>query len=168
MAISVPIGDVLQANHLGPVSGTGLVVSRGRETIPVKLEVYTGWVQPGFRAGGSIAHEEVRTLLPLDNQRNLFTYQQNSLVDFTVTASPATIAPDEDEANLFGVDEAPSVALEPQSFSGVAGNPLCLVLRVVLAGLNVTFHRFTYQVTVLIDARIGTPPIQIDPSERPA
>jgi hypothetical protein len=89
-------------------------------------------------------------------------------VDYTVTVSPATVAPFEDEATLVGVDGA-SVALEgPQSFSGIGGDPFCLVLRVDLVGLNVTFHRFTYQVTVLIDNETDDSVLDIDPSEMPA
>jgi len=110
MAIQVPIGDVLQAQFLG-VRG-GLVSTSVAEAVPVRMEVYTGWVGPGFQPGGSLTQEEARTFLPLDDQNRVKAYAQDSLVDFTVTVSPATVAPFEDEANLFGVDGAPSVALE--------------------------------------------------------
>src|SRR5215203_4151766 len=166
MAIQVPIGDVLQAQRIGVRGGLETIGQQGR--VPVRMEVYTGWVTPRFGAGGSIAHEEARTFLPLNNQQQIRAYQEDSLVDFTVTVSPATIAPDEDEANLFWVDGAPSVALESQSFSGVGGNPFCLVLRVDLAGLNMTFHRFTYQVTVLINDRTEDSVLDIGSSEMPA
>jgi len=119
MAIQVPIGDVLQAQFLG-VRG-GLVSTSVAEAVPVRMEVYTGWVGPGFQPGGSLTQEEARTFLPLDDQNRVKAYAQDSLVDFTVTVSPATVAPFEDEANLFGVDGAPSVALEGhRAFPGSA------------------------------------------------
>lgn len=129
--------------------------------------MYIGWVTPSFRAGGSTAREEARTFLPLTDQQQIRSYQQNSLVDHTVTVSSATIAPEEDEATLFGVDGA-RVALEPQTFPGVGGTQFCLVLRVDLVGLNVTLHRFTYQVTVLIDENTETTVIDLDRVQRPA
>jgi len=50
----------------------------------------------------------------------------------------------------------------------IGGDPFCLVLRVDLAGLKVTFHRFTYQVTVLIDANTETDVLELQPGEVPA
>jgi hypothetical protein len=165
MAIRLPIGNVLQAQRLGV--GGGLETTGEEENVPVRMEVYTGWVTPSFGAGGSTAREEARTFLPLTNQQQIRSYQQDSLVDHTVTVSPATIAPEEDEATLFGVDGA-RVALEPQTFPGVGGTQFCLVLRVDLVGLNVTLHRFTYQVTVLIDENTETTVIDLNRVQRPA
>jgi hypothetical protein len=42
------------------------------------------------------------------------------------------------------------------------------VLRVDLVGLNTTFHRFTYQVTVLINQEAEDSVLDLDLSEMPA
>ena len=50
----------------------------------------------------------------------------------------------------------------------IGGDPFCLVLRVDLVGLNVTIHRFTYQVTVLIDENTETTVLDLNRGDRPA
>jgi len=166
MTIRVPIGNVLQAERLG-VRGGGLETFAQEEIVSAQMEVYTGWVTPSFGAGGSTVREEARTFVPLNTQPQIRAYQRDSLVDHTVTVSPATIGPEEDEATLFGVDGA-RVALEPQSFSGIGGTQFCLVLRVDLVGLNVTLHRFTYQVTILSKVESEDLLIDLNRGDRPA
>jgi hypothetical protein len=155
MALQVPAGAVLYARRLG-ISGPqgGLQTFGSAEDFSVKMEVYTGWVVPNFFAGSNVAHQQARTFLPINNSRRITIYQRGSLVEWTATVSPATVQPEEDEATIFAVDGAPSVALEPQAFPGIGGDQFCLVLRVDLVGLNIALHRITYQVTVL--TKVGT------------
>jgi hypothetical protein len=167
MAILVPIGDVRQAQHLG-VRGGLISTSDPEEDVAVSMEVYTGWVGPGFQPGGSLTQDLARTFLPLDNHEHVKSYEPDSLVDFTVTASPASVAPSEDEATVFAVDGAFVSLQGPQNFSGIFSHPFCLELSVRLGGLNVAFHMFTYQVTVLIKENTETDVLELDPSEAPA
>jgi hypothetical protein len=116
------------------------------------MEVYTGWVRVGS-VFQPFAHQTVRTFLPVEDLA-LRVYQRESLIDFTATAAPAVVQPREaEEATLFGVDLVVRVALEPQS--QLAGDPLCLVMRVQHSGQNVNFHSLTYQVTCLVTAEQG-------------
>ena len=112
------------------------------------MEVYTGWVGVDFAGGGGSVHREEFVSFLCVSKNTVQQYLKNDLLDFTVTVAPASVADDDDEANVAAVDDA-RVTLEPQSFSGVAGSPLCLVLRADVAALNATVHRITYQVTVL-------------------
>jgi hypothetical protein len=149
----VPIGAVEHARRLGVRSQAGALRVYGERTsVQVKMEVYTGWVDPNLPVQflpGTIRRRQARTFLPIDDQGHIREYQENSLVDYTVTVSPAVIRLDDDEATLFAVDGAPSVALKSQAFPGIGGTPFHLVLTVDLARLNIDFRKFTYQVTVL-------------------
>jgi hypothetical protein len=73
-------------------------------------------------------------------------YPQDSIIDFTAKASLASFAGSEDEAVIVGVDNVSDsmLPLESQPFGE------CLVLRVLLAALNATIFRYTYQVTLLV------------------
>jgi hypothetical protein len=53
----------------------------------------------------------------------VLAYQEGSLRDFTVTAAPSSVADVEDEAAVGAVDSA-SLALEPQQFVEVGGDPM--------------------------------------------
>jgi hypothetical protein len=173
----IPIGDVRYPQHLRVSGGLETTVpvlnADGNEmqtTFRTRMEVYTGWVIALFAVGGSTTHDEAITFLPIDDQPNsILAYERGSLLDHTVTASPATIQPVEDEANIFGVDVAKNVRLEPQTFLGIGGTKFCLVLHLDLVGLNITFTRFTYQVTVLTKAEPAPEVISnLAPSKTPA
>lgn len=122
-------------------------------TGPVMLETYTGWVQSNIAFMGHLEHFTVKSFLPI-RQNTVRFYQTTesgepgSIIDTTVVASPGAMAPAEDEANVFAVDAA-TVALEPQTFGGIEGNPLCLVLNARLGLLNTTMYNYTYSVNVL-------------------
>jgi len=166
MPVQVAIKHVLQPRFLVVLGAlhTLKLDAEGQEVdfSPVRMEVYTGWVvvsDTGFSPGpGHLFRDEVRTFLPTEPGR-LRAYPEGSLMDHTVTAAPAAVNLDEDEATLFAIDQAKSVALEPQHFD--ASNPdqedLCLVLRLDFAALNVSIHRFTYQVTLLFDGDLVFP-----------
>jgi hypothetical protein len=182
MAISVRIKDVDFIRHLsvrgasldqmGQVQegfgGTVHQVDGEQLTGQATMEVYTGWVTPRFVAGGSTDRVEVRTFLPIGANRILEYPEESSILGATATASPATIGPAEDEAVIFGVDGVVSVGLErQQNVGGISGEPFMLVMRVQLVGLNVTFHRFTYQVTILTRPNAEIAEHSIDGLERP-
>ncbi|MFD6108224.1 hypothetical protein ACFWFQ_36850, partial [Nocardia salmonicida] len=119
----------------------------------VLLETYTGWVQSNIAFLGHLEHFTVKSFLPI--AQNMVKFYQTtesdkpgSIIKTTVVASPGAMAPVEDEANVFAVDAA-TVALEPQTFGGIEGNPLCLVLNARLGLLNTTMHNYTYSVNVL-------------------
>lgn len=171
MARRVPIRDVILPRHLSVGGGLSTTVpTQGGEleTFAARMEVYTGWVGVGFQVGGgSTSREEASTFLPV-GQNKVKSYAEGSLLDVTVTASPAVFADVEDEAAVVGIDGAPAVRLEPQTFPGVGGDQFCLVLRVALAALNATLHTFTYQVTVLTQERSEFAELQLEPGARPA
>lgn len=181
MATRVPVQDVDFIRHLS-VRGASLIdgtVTEGFEgtvhtvdgeqnTGLATMEVYTGWVTPRFEAGGSTDQEDVRTFLPIGANR-ILEYPEDGILGATAMASPATIRPAEDEAVVFGVDGVLSVGLERQrDVGGISGEPFMLVMRVQLVGLNVTFHRFTYQVTVLTRPDAEITEHSIADGERPA
>jgi hypothetical protein len=160
MPVKVPIGNVLEPRFLMIRDGDDKletkIISGGQETTvsPVRMEVYSAWVvvsDTGFSpALGDLFRGEVRTFLPTA-PRSLRTYPEGSLLARTVTASPAAVALDDDEATFIAIDQAKSVELEPQHFdaSHPADADFCLVLRLDFAALNVSIHRFTYHVTLL-------------------
>ena len=126
MAISIPIGEVDFIRHLSirgafledppdpstivsGFEGTVHTPDGEQHTTQVAMEVYTGWVLPGFVAGGSTDRQEARTFLPIAPNR-IKAYPAGSLLGVTATASPATIGPEEDEAVIVGVDGVRKVA----------------------------------------------------------
>jgi hypothetical protein len=124
----------------------------------VEMDVYTGVLSWSWTFPDHLIQTQVRTFLPV-GPGVLKDYGQEAgshIVDFTATATPSVVAPVEDEANFFGVDGVPDVQMvvQPQ----LVGDPRCLVMTVALAGLNVTIHRITYQVTVLVGGE-GSPPV---------
>ncbi|MFF7052181.1 hypothetical protein ACFY94_27905 [Streptomyces griseorubiginosus] len=132
------------------------------------LEIYTGWVQCEIGFKQPTTHFTMKSYLPVAPGKVRF-YQTKesgkpgSIVNTTVAASPGAMAPDEDEANVFAVDDA-SVRLESQTFGGIAGNPLCLVLNAKLGLLNCWMFNYTYSVNVLTrhDPNFNLTPIPSD------
>jgi hypothetical protein len=114
--------------------------------------------------GGHVQGEEHRCFLL---RRPGVVHEYRTLQDVTLTAAPSSFATVEDEANVAAV-EGVSVRLEPQTFPGVGGSPLCLVLTVLVSGLNVTVHTFTYQVTVLSVVEPEARDIPVGDDEVPA
>ncbi|MEU6106567.1 hypothetical protein, partial [Streptomyces flaveolus] len=95
---------------------------------------------------------QVKSFLPVGPGRVRFYSTQDSaspggIADKTVVASLGALAPFEDEANIFAVDGA-DVSLEAQSFPGIAGSPLCLVLNAQLGMLNTRMFNYNYSVHV--------------------
>src|SRR5918994_4173630 len=86
------------------LEGTAHTPDGEHETAQAAMEVYTGWVLPNFVVGGSTARQEARLFLPIARNRVKFYPDEDNLLGFTVTASPATIEPAEDEAVIVGVD----------------------------------------------------------------
>jgi len=117
----------------------------------VRMEVYTGWVSP-FSVFQPFDGQEIRTFLPV-SEGVIRVYQREGLISATATASPAIVEPKEGEPTLFGVAFVDSVQLEPQS--QLAGDPLCLVLRIEHVGQNVKIERIAYQVTCLVNPEQG-------------
>jgi hypothetical protein len=72
-----------------------------------------------------------------------------------------------DDATVFAVDNA-SVRLEPQTFGGIAGAPLCLVLRARIGVDDGNLLAITYQVNILSDAGAGLIDLpKLDPFVKP-
>ena len=161
MAISVKVKDVVLPRHLAAFP----FIDR-TSTDRVKMEVYTGWVGVNHTGGGSLQRTEAVTFVLLSKNLVQPYQQEKDLLEVTVTATPSSVADDDDEANVAAVDKA-SVKLEPQTFPGVGGSPLCLVLRATVAALNATVHAITYQVTVLTTGREDLDPIPLDPNIAP-
>jgi hypothetical protein len=128
---------------------TGTVES---ELVQVEMDVYTGVLLVGIPFGMSLHQVTMRTFLPVE-PGVVKDYSGSSLVDFTATASPAVVEPVEDEATFYGVDGVPDVQIVPQP--QLVGDPECLEMSVAFAGQRVTFHRITYQVTVLVRMDTG-------------
>jgi hypothetical protein len=154
MAIRVSIESVLQPRYLNfsGIEKQSFNPSGDPVSMPVFMEVYTGWVEHGFRTT-DLHEEEVRTFLPFAPMKIMSYEAESDLLDVTVTAAPTLIQPGPTQPVLFGLLEA-SVKLEPQLFLGVGGEQLCLVLRVDLVGINVQILRITYQVTMMYVAGV--------------
>ena len=153
MPIPVPIENVEDARFLSVSGGlkTQVLAAGALTTFDVTMEVYTGVVLPVFSNIGlhlSTRQDEFRSFLPFRSMR-VRSYPRDSIIDFTAMASLATFAGEEDEAVIAGVDNVVSVRLETQPFGE------CLVMRVLLAALNATIYRCTYQVTLLVRAGKG-------------
>ena len=85
----------------------------------VKLEVYTGWLRlgdDGWNPGSHIGHGTFVSFLCPDKN---FVQPYKGDIEWTVTAAPSNVAPDEDEANLFAVDWA-IVELKNQTFPEIS------------------------------------------------
>ncbi len=164
--IDVPIGEVrstrflnisgrdysLQTRFPDPLTGE----ERGYQNM--RMEVYTGWVLARFWGPRTVWRDEVRTFLPTSSvaqkpSNKIRSYAPGSLMFATATASPATIfLGDVDEDALLGVDGLTDVQLVPQQIPGIGPPVFCLILQVTLAAMEATILRFTYQVTVLMNA----------------
>src|SRR5215208_5726917 len=145
MPMSIAIENVIAPRHL---SVSGLDAARQQTTIPVTMEVYTGVVLPipgsGFYGLKTVFRDEVRTFLPFEAMR-VKAYSQVSFSDVTVMASVAAHRGQGDDV-IAAVDKVVSVKLEQQSFPGVPGRQMCL------AAMHANIYRYTYQVTLLVDA----------------
>ncbi|MFF8544977.1 hypothetical protein ACF060_32375 [Streptomyces werraensis] len=136
------------------------------------LEVYTGWVQCAIGFAAPTQHVTMKSFLPLASGKVRFypttdATQPGGIMQKTVVASIGAVAPTEDEANVFAVDGA-EVQLEAQTFPGIGGSPLCLVLNVQLGLLNC--HLFNYNYAVQVITR-GAPTFDESPiptSQRPS
>ncbi len=131
---------------------------------PVVLEVYTGWVQCDIGFVAPTAHVTMKSFLPVNEGEVRFyptketevepengaapVFVPGAIKQTTVVTAIGGVAPTEDEANVFAVDGA-NVTLEEQTFGGIAGSPLCLVLNTRLGLLNCHLFNFTYQVQVI-------------------
>jgi hypothetical protein len=157
MPIPNTIENVISPRYLNVSGGllTSMLDPAGQQTtLPVTMEVYTGVVgflaPDGFGGGGRVRRDEVRIFLPFEAMR-VKAYSQVSFFDVTAMASVAAYRGDEDEI-LATVDRVVSVRLEQQAFPGVGGSHMCLVMRANLAAMNADILRYTYQVTVLVNA----------------
>ncbi|MFJ4585674.1 hypothetical protein [Streptomyces echinatus] len=129
------------------------ILSAVDPTEQLEIETYTGWVQCDVDIAAPTLHFRMKTFLPIlpgtvRFYSNDSDDQPGSIVDSTVVASPGAMAPYEDEANVFAVDAA-DVRLEAQTFGGIAGSPLCLVLKARLSLLNCHMYNYTYSVQVI-------------------
>ena len=142
--IKVPVGNVEAPRHLSAFVSRDLAGNNR-----ARMDVFTGWVGVNFRGDGGAVHRDNFESFLLTDSKAVHTFtSENDILDVTVTVAPSSVADDDDEANVAAVDTA-SVRLEPQVFGGIAGTPLCLILRGKVAALNATVHAVTYQVTVL-------------------
>ncbi len=163
-AVEVSIMDILQVPVKNLTSPRQMLIKQPGN---VDFEVYTGWVNFNFSPQDSTKQAEVVSFLMLNSTRIRTYLRRESLLDFTVTASPSDFQPEEDEANVIAVTNA-GIRLEPQSFAGVAGSPLCLVLRTRINCLNNTFSGITYQVTLLAEHTERERDLSLAPDAAPA
>ena len=148
MPLNVQIKDVVR-----PQSLDTLTVRRGGDfqSFPDQrvLQVYTGWIAATHGAGGDLTRNTAISFVPLDGSRNVQTYLPGNVdlggVEVIMTAALSSFG---DRPSVAAVDRA-TVSLEPQTFGGIAGNPLVLVVRATLAAHEGNVHAFAYQVTVL-------------------
>ncbi len=114
-----------------------------------RVEFYAGIINIGFRGdGGQVHREKYQSFLPKDGGFHILTYAPGTEIDATVICVPNSVAGDDDEANVAAVDTA-IVQLKPQTFPGIGGNPLCLILDFKVAALNTTLHSVSYHVTII-------------------
>ena len=136
------------------------------------LEVYTGWVQCDIGFVVPTQHVTMKSYLPLAPGTVRFYSTKDSskpggITQKTVVTSLGGVAPTEDEANIFAVDSA-DVNLEEQSFAGIAGSPLCLVLSTKLGLLNCHMFNYTYTVQVVTRGEPTFTEKAIPTGQRPA
>jgi hypothetical protein len=117
----------------------------------IAIEIYAGNIAVQFENNdGMIVPRNDTCLIPID-KTTLVSYplsdQDSKLVEITTCVSIANFTTAEDEANLVAVNSA-FVKLERQSFPGVSGSPLCLVLHVHLAVLNSNIRSIAYNIAV--------------------
>lgn len=167
MALNVQIKDVVR-----PQSLDTLTVRRGgsfqTDADQRVLQVYTGWVAATHGAGNDLTRNTAISFVPLDGNRRVQTFNPGNVdlgqIEAVVTASLSSFGGDPDVA---AVDRA-SVRLEPQTFGGVGGNPLVLVLRATLAAQDGAVHAFAYQVTVLAHPSLFDQVLTLDPPTTPS
>jgi hypothetical protein len=138
-----------------------------------RVEFYSGIIGINFRGGGGSVHrEDFQSFLPIDSRFAVMTYEPETEINTTVLCTPNAVAGDDDEANVAAVDNA-GVRLKPQSFAGIGGQPLCLVLTFRAAALNTTLPLVSYHVTVIHRVPIGSETgdgerIELSGDDRPA
>ncbi|MFJ4467346.1 hypothetical protein ACIP2X_07545 [Streptomyces sp. NPDC089424] len=117
------------------------------------LERYTGWVQCEIGFVAPTTHFTMKSFLPVAGGQVRFYSTTDStkpggILQKSVNASIGAVAPTEDEANVFAVDSA-DVSLEAQTFGGIGGSPLCLVLNTKCGLLNCHLFNYNYVVQVM-------------------
>ncbi|MFE5220181.1 MULTISPECIES: hypothetical protein [unclassified Streptomyces] len=116
------------------------------------MEMYTGWVQCDIGFAAPTTHFTMKSFLPVEPGQVRFYATTDpdlsgGIINHTVVASPGGIGPSEDEANIFAVDSA-DVSLEQQTFDGIVGSHLCLVLNARLGLLNCHMWHYAYSVLI--------------------
>lgn len=166
MALNVRISDVTR-----PQSLAALTTRRDGDPNAFAdqrlLVTYTGWVGATHGAGDDLTRNTAISFVPLggrDIQTFLPGNQDLGQVEAIVTASLSSFG---DSPAVAAVDRA-SVELKPQTFGGVAGNPLVLILRATLAAHEGNVHAFAYQVTVLAHPSLFGDVLTLPASTAPA
>ncbi|MEU8984567.1 hypothetical protein [Streptomyces sp. NPDC048309] len=138
----------------------------------LQLEVYTGWVQCEIGFVVPTTHFRMKSFLPITAGQVRFYSTKDpekpgGIVQTAVVASLGAMAPSEDEANIFAVDSA-DVSLEEQTFGGIGGSPLCLVLNTECGLLNGHMFNYNYSVQVITRGEPTFNQSQIPTNQRPA
>jgi hypothetical protein len=148
MMAGIPIGQVEFPTHVEwPVVGAGPL---GEDSF--LFEVYAGNVLIGFQGGRSTEREDFSIYMPLQGN-SIRTYGNISEGDPTppvgnaILVTPIGFQGHEDEEFVCSVDSF-GLRIAPQTFNGIGGEPLCLILDFRLAIRNGVIHRVGYNVTV--------------------
>lgn len=150
MTTSIEIRKSISPTHLDcfMFSNSATTPGEGR----VRLEIYSGWIQIDQGASsGPTRHDTIAAFLPIHDTTIRDYRRAQGIISATVTVAPSGVS---DDATVFAVDDA-SVMLEPQTFGGIEGAPLCLVLRAQIGVDNGNLLAITYQVNILSDAAAG-------------
>jgi hypothetical protein len=135
-------------------------------------EIYTGWVQCDIGIVTPTTHFVFKSFLPTAPDTVRFypttdATKPGGIVDTAVVASPGGMGPREDEANIFAVDKA-GVVLEEQTFPGIGGEQLCLILHTTVGLLNCHMWHYAYWVQVLTNPETNPVNSQIVTNQRPS
>ncbi|WP_069769923.1 hypothetical protein [Streptomyces sp. LUP30] len=136
------------------------------------VEIYTGWVQCDIGFVTPTTHFTFKSFLPVGPSKVRFyptkdATKPGGIVSAAIVASPGGMGPTEDEANIFGVDKA-DVILEENTFPGIAGSPLCLVLNATVALLNCHMWHYAYWVQVVTNPETTPVNTTIPANQRPS
>jgi hypothetical protein len=149
MVIKIPVSQVVNPQRLDSRttrSGGNPATFADQRT----LIVYAGWiVAPFANDDGHLVHDVAVSFVPnSDGRLQTFKEGNQDLRQVEAIVATALSSINNNGNGAAAVDET-SIDLEPQTFPGIAGHPLTLVLRARLAALNGSVQRIGYQVTVL-------------------
>jgi hypothetical protein len=122
----------------------------GQAEVPLRLEIYTGWVNIGYVIGEQSwnVREEYRSFVPWENLGLVEYRSKEDIVSTAASAALSAISIRGGDPGLCGVEQA-HVEFELVNFQEDRGPGLFMTLITQLGAHHAGIYSFSYHVTVL-------------------